>query len=194
LREHRRSLGSITPLFRKHKTSMGVPCLSFACLFGGNLVDPRLRASNVSHTLNDPSKLACFTLPGMAPVLVPLRPSSEHILIVRAPGARDQHGCHSTLPSCAFREQKDDQAGWVEHRVRSVPPEYKDNNHESFHDKSSCVELNFLLGCGSKYLESKIKTFAYDFLQKSETFDTIFQGYIPCYTNYSWFGWLVALR
>ena len=33
---------------------------------------------------------------GMAPVLVPLRPSSEHILIVRAPGARDQHGCHST--------------------------------------------------------------------------------------------------
>jgi hypothetical protein len=29
-------------------------------------------------------------------MLVPLRPSSEHILIVRAPGARDQHGCHST--------------------------------------------------------------------------------------------------
>ena len=28
-------------------------------------------------------------------MLVPLRPSSEHILIVRAPGARDQHGCHS---------------------------------------------------------------------------------------------------
>jgi len=34
----------------------------------------------------------------MAPVLVPLRPSNEHILIVRVPGARDQHGCHS-LPS-----------------------------------------------------------------------------------------------
>ena len=32
----------------------------------------------------------------MAPVLVPLRPSNEHILIVRVPGARDQHGCHST--------------------------------------------------------------------------------------------------
>jgi hypothetical protein len=32
---------------------------------------------------------------GMAPVLIPLRPSSEHILIVRAPGARDQRGCHS---------------------------------------------------------------------------------------------------
>ena len=46
--------------------------------------------------LNDPSKLARFTFLGMAPVLVPLRPSSEHILIVRAPGARDQHGCHST--------------------------------------------------------------------------------------------------
>ena len=28
-------------------------------------------------------------------MLIPLRPSSEHILIVRAPGARDQHGCHS---------------------------------------------------------------------------------------------------
>src|SRR6266513_2601423 len=46
---------------------------------------------------------ACSRLPlGMAPVLVPLRPSSEHILIVRAPGARDQHGCHSTpsYPPC----------------------------------------------------------------------------------------------
>ena len=30
------------------------------------------------------------------PVLIPLRPSSEHILIVRAPGARDRHGCHSS--------------------------------------------------------------------------------------------------
>ena len=29
-------------------------------------------------------------------MLSTLRPSSEHILIVRAPGARDQHGCHST--------------------------------------------------------------------------------------------------
>ena len=28
--------------------------------------------------------------------MVPLRPSSERILIVRAPGARDRHGCHST--------------------------------------------------------------------------------------------------
>ncbi|TKS64798.1 MAG: hypothetical protein EWM73_00124 [Nitrospira sp.] len=34
--------------------------------------------------------------PGMAPVLVPLRPSNEHIPIVRVPGARDWHGCHSS--------------------------------------------------------------------------------------------------
>ena len=34
--------------------------------------------------MNDPSKLARFSSHGMAPVLVPLRPSSEHILIVRA--------------------------------------------------------------------------------------------------------------
>ena len=46
--------------------------------------------------INDPSKLARCSSHGMAPVLVPLRPSSEHILIVRAPGARDRHRCHST--------------------------------------------------------------------------------------------------
>ena len=46
--------------------------------------------------INHPSKLARYSSHGMAPVLVPLRPSSEHILIVRAPGARDRHGCHST--------------------------------------------------------------------------------------------------
>ena len=28
-----------------------------------------------------------------------LRASSEHILIVRAPGARNQHECHATLLS-----------------------------------------------------------------------------------------------
>ena len=33
-------------------------------------------------------------------MLVPLRPSNEHILIVRVPGARDRHGCHPTLPPC----------------------------------------------------------------------------------------------
>jgi len=27
---------------------------------------------------------------------VPLRPSDEHILIVRVPGARDWRGCHSS--------------------------------------------------------------------------------------------------
>jgi hypothetical protein len=68
-----------------------------------------LRASNEHRPSNliDPSKLACVSL-GMAPVLVPLRPSSEHILIMRAPGARNQHGCHSIpfLSSCAFCEQE----------------------------------------------------------------------------------------
>ncbi len=39
-----------------------------------------------------PSLLA-FTLFGRAPMLVPLRPSNEHILIVRVPGAQDQCGC-----------------------------------------------------------------------------------------------------
>ena len=32
----------------------------------------------------------------MTPLLVSLRPSNEHILIVRVPRARDEHGCHST--------------------------------------------------------------------------------------------------
>ncbi len=36
-----------------------------------------------------PSKLAYFTSLGMALVVVQLRTSSEHIPIVRAPGARD---------------------------------------------------------------------------------------------------------
>ena len=47
---------------------------------------------------NNPSKLAYFSL-GRAPVLVSLRPSSEHILIVRAPGAQDHTGAPpSSLP------------------------------------------------------------------------------------------------
>jgi hypothetical protein len=60
------------------------------------LHEHRRPSSLPSHA---PSKLACFSSFGMAPVLVPLRPSNEHILIVRVPGARDQHGCHS-LPLC----------------------------------------------------------------------------------------------
>ena len=47
-----------------------------------------------------PSSLALFL--GMAPVLVPLRPSNEHILIVRVPGARDQHECHSSPFTAQF--------------------------------------------------------------------------------------------
>jgi len=54
--------------------------------------------------INAPSKLARCSFHGMAPVLVPLRPSSEHILIVRAPGARDRHGCHAT--PCIVRPQR----------------------------------------------------------------------------------------
>ncbi|HWR21401.1 MAG TPA: hypothetical protein VN444_06020, partial [Verrucomicrobiae bacterium] len=50
-----------------------------------------------SNDLTAPSKLARSLSIGMTPVMVPLRPSSEHILIVRAPGARDQHWCHSIL-------------------------------------------------------------------------------------------------
>ena len=45
-----------------------------------------------------PSKLDRLLPSGMAPVSVLLRPSSEHILIVRAPGAKDRYGCYS-LPS-----------------------------------------------------------------------------------------------
>src|SRR5437016_4489471 len=44
----------------------------------------------------------------MAPVLVPLRPSSEALLRARAPGARDRHGWHSPFSPCAFCEQE----GW----------------------------------------------------------------------------------
>ena len=36
---------------------------------------------------------------GMMPVSVQLRPSSEHIPIVRAPGAKDRCGRHSNSPS-----------------------------------------------------------------------------------------------
>ena len=43
------------------------------------------------------SELVFSTLPGMAPVSVLLRPSSEHILIVRAPGAKNRCGCHSRV-------------------------------------------------------------------------------------------------
>ena len=42
-------------------------------------------------------KASLFSSRGMAPVLVLLRPSNEHILIVRVPGAKDRHGCHPFL-------------------------------------------------------------------------------------------------
>ena len=55
-------------------------------------MSPPLRASSDPHPSSIPSKLACFTSLGMAPVVVQLRPSSEHIPIVRVPGARDHAG------------------------------------------------------------------------------------------------------
>ncbi len=45
--------------------------------------------------LNDSSKLADLPSLGRAPMLVFVRPSNEHILIVRVPGAQDQRGCPS---------------------------------------------------------------------------------------------------
>ena len=69
---------------------------------------------------NDPSMLACFTLLGMAPVLVPLRPSNEAIDTPSKLARFSFHGVAwlildcarrtSTFLSCAFREQEDDQA------------------------------------------------------------------------------------
>jgi hypothetical protein len=63
-------------------------------LVGRALLEHRKPSSLSSHTS---PKLARVLSPGMAPVLVSLRPSSEHILIVRAPGARDQHECYSSF-------------------------------------------------------------------------------------------------
>ena len=42
-------------------------------------------------------------------MLVPLRPSNEHVLIVRVPGAQDQCGCPSILLSWGLCEQE----GWL---------------------------------------------------------------------------------
>ena len=42
-------------------------------------------------------------------MLVPLRPSNEHILIVRVPGAQDQCGC----PSNPFIVGACEQEGWL---------------------------------------------------------------------------------
>jgi hypothetical protein len=46
----------------------------------------------------------------MAPVLVPLRPSSGHTLIVRPPEQGIGAGVVPPFLWCAFREQEDDQA------------------------------------------------------------------------------------
>jgi hypothetical protein len=54
-----------------------------------SLVDPLLRASNEHVSIMLLPSLLVFHSRGMAPVLVPLRPSSEALLRARAPGARE---------------------------------------------------------------------------------------------------------
>ena len=64
-----------------------------------------------------PSKRARFTSPGMEPLLVPLRPSNVHILIVRVPGARDiSRGIIPPLPSASKKDglgEIDCQSDWL---------------------------------------------------------------------------------
>jgi len=66
-------------------------------VFGDRALCEHSRSSSLpAYT---PSKLACFPSLGRAPMLVYVRPSNEHILIVRVPGAQDQRGCPSHLSS-----------------------------------------------------------------------------------------------
>jgi len=58
-------------------------------------VNPHRRASS-DHEYKWSLQARSFHSPGNGTSVGPTGPSSEHILIVRAPGARDQHGCHST--------------------------------------------------------------------------------------------------
>ena len=57
-------------------------------------------------------------------MLVPMRPSSEHILIVRAPGARNQHGCHS-IPFIvgALRARRAPGHSPLHSKLRSLSPQ-----------------------------------------------------------------------
>ncbi len=56
----------------------------------------------------------------------------------------------------------------------------------------SCGELDFLLRRDSKHMEYKGNATSYPLLDKMEVFDTIFKGYVACYTNYSSYGLLGA--
>jgi hypothetical protein len=68
----------------------------FSMSFTGGVAEAALYCAHRPTTIIDgPSKLAYFSLLEGHPCPVPLRPSNEHILIVRVPGARDWHGCHS---------------------------------------------------------------------------------------------------
>ncbi len=79
---------------------------NFHFIFKGSLVDPRSRTSNEHIPIvrvpraggrpgypSLPSKLACFSSFGRAPMLVYVRPSNEALLRARVPGAQDQRGC-----------------------------------------------------------------------------------------------------
>ncbi len=85
---------SIPPLISVHPLTEGVASLPFTARIE--------RVPFLSVIL--PSLLG--SLSGMAPMQVLLRPSSEHILIVRAPGARDLHGCHSSPPRARSASKK----------------------------------------------------------------------------------------
>ena len=93
--------------------------------FEGSLAGPSLHISNENHPLNNPSLLvlplkgvvwiypASRALTGARPLIWQCKlgssvrgqrargydPTAPHILIVRVPGARDRHGCHSISDS-----------------------------------------------------------------------------------------------
>ena len=88
--------GSRMRLFRTYKITGSLlkelpGCTSpRASVFQDRALHEHRRPSSLpSHTS---FKVACFSSFGMAPVLVPLRPSNEHILIVRVPRAQETNG------------------------------------------------------------------------------------------------------
>ncbi len=87
-----RAQGIARPLFSFFPTHMR----------SGQIVLQCAHRATVRH-LNGSSKLACVLSLRMAPMLVYVRPSNEHILIVRVPGAQDQRGRPSHLDSNTTR-------------------------------------------------------------------------------------------
>jgi len=84
-RSHRIMSPTTLPALRQPHPSHSPPSSRIPSSREGGLLDLPLRASNEHY--NAPSKLARYSHCGMALVVVLLRPSSEHIPIVRAPGA-----------------------------------------------------------------------------------------------------------